>query len=337
MMKFNYILAAALAVRVSAMTTMALDTFQFFGAAEPCNINNTFGYPTKSPYNGPLPFQRYFRMMQGDGFMWWSDMEPSEGYFVLPTAQYNWCKAHNVKVRIFLGGGTSPEWVSGLSADSAETAWETFLQKLSSACPNIDLINIGNEPLSKGTWSFYSANKLGGTGSTGYDWAINAYKIVKSYFPNGLIGWNQWGCEVANQPFTSGYIAFNQACAAANAIDYIGLEFYFGDFRGYNWNWTQTQITDGLNAYHTACPGIPIHITEFTPVQKDDNAQLILTQAAVAAFKADPLVTGLSLWDPDSNYADGESGAGAGFFTNATNFRPAFTWLVNNIPLPTPQ
>jgi endo-1,4-beta-xylanase len=312
----------AIASLIIANSNPAPGKLQFFGAAVPGNINNNFG--------NVLPLESYFNAVQGDGVWWWSTMEPSQGTFILPTDQYAWCKAHNVKFRIFLGGGTSPGWVAGLDVNSAEQAWETFLQQLAAACPNIDIINLGNEPITTHEWSFFTANKLGGYGSTGWAWCINAYRIVKSYFPHTLCGWNQWGCDVPGQIAFSQYLSLNKAAAAAHAIDYIGLEFYCGNWWGSTF-WTAAQIQSGLQAYHAACPGVPIIITEFSPVTWDANEQLQMTQTAMRVFLSDPLVIGIMLWDPDSAYAVPE-GIGMGFFSDSGVSTPAFNWLINNIP-----
>ena len=268
-----------------------------FGSAIAGNINwNWSG----------LPIQTDFMAVQGDGFAWWSDMEPSQGNFSFgpALAMYNYAKSHNMKVRIFLGGGTSPGWVGGLDPNTAEAAWEKFLAALAAIMPQIDCLNLGNEPISTHAWSFANASKLGGNGSTGWDWAINAGKIVKKYFPNTMCGWNQWGCDVPGETAFSNYLALNKACAAAGAIDFIGLEAYMG-----NWGpttaalpsnrFTQGQIASGLQAYHAACPNVPIYITELSVCDTNDAGQLGLMQAAINAYRADPLVQWISIWEPE--------------------------------------
>ena len=63
----------------------------------------------------------------------------------------------------------------------------------------------------------------------------------------------------------------------------------------------------------------------------DDQEQLTLIQGAIAAYQADPLVQGLSFWQPNDPDASAESGTGAGYFTNGANFRRSFIWLINNV------
>jgi hypothetical protein len=66
---------------------------QFFGSGIPGNVSWDFG--------GVLPFQKYLGMIEGDGFAWWNQMEPSQGNFQLGSAlaMYNFAKPLGIKVR----------------------------------------------------------------------------------------------------------------------------------------------------------------------------------------------------------------------------------------------
>ena len=322
-------------------TPVAGSGLQYFGAA--INSGTEPGNLYGNTSQGRIPFKQYFNSMQEDNNTVWAMMEPSQGSWNwTAVTNYNYAKANGMPF-VWNSAGCSnqgqPGWLSGLTPAQQEAAWEDFLAHVAQQMPNIDYVEVGNEPISSGPPPFASA--LGGNGSTGYDWYIQAFKVVKKYFPNAKIGSNMFGCEIPGSFFYNQYIALTQTLFQAGVLDYVSLEGYFGNYGPgpYPYYPTTAQITAGLQGYEAVAPGVPVHYSEWTIVDVNegpnggDPGQLAIAQQILPALLADPNVTMINLWNPDC------SSVAAGwpwFCAWDSQIRPAFQYLINTVPLPKP-
>ncbi|MBV8418183.1 MAG: endo-1,4-beta-xylanase, partial [Verrucomicrobia bacterium] len=206
---------------------------QFFGAA----LNA--GTDSKQTYHsgGGVPFATYFNQFTEDASMGWDQLQPNAndfngGTLARSVADYNYAKSHGFPYcwnSTLYRQSNLPSWFPGLSPSAALRAWENLLAGIASNMPNIDQIEVFNEPIHEGRnvpANIYNA--LGGAGATGWDWLIQAFRIVRSYFPNASLGVNEWGAELTGSSIHSSYVSLLQTLKNAGVLQWFGLENYWG-------------------------------------------------------------------------------------------------------------
>jgi endo-1,4-beta-xylanase len=183
---------------------------------------------------------------------------------------------------------------------------------------------------------------MGGAGSTGYDYVINAYSLARQYLPpNFKLGVNEAYVEGVNGYNYAAYLNLLNILYSRGLIDWIGLQ-------GYNMqlNYTDSQVQQALATYATNYPNCEIHITEFSPTcggpdpgygpqQVADYWQRFLINDFIPATN----VTAVSgpWWPTSSRSAGPFSGTYGNAYliddqSNPPVASPTLTWLQGYIP-----
>jgi endo-1,4-beta-xylanase len=230
-------------------------------------------------------------------------------------ALYKYANDHNLifKQHNFFCGNQQPDWVTEANVAEAGEAWvKAFCQRY----PKTKLIDVVNEP------SHYTPkyiNGMGGSGTSGYDWVVTAYKWARKYCPNAELIINDYNIlEYDNHH--SKFMTMMQALLAAGApIDAIGAE-------GHD---TYLKNTDRvkLRLDDLTTTGLPVYITEYDINLADDTQQLNSMMEQIQMFWDDPNVKGITYWGYaiDSNYKLWRDNT---YLVNLDGtFRPAMTWL----------
>ena len=87
-------------------------------------------------------------------------------------------------------GSQEPGWVSGLSASEQLAEVEEWIQAVGQRYPNMDFMDVVNEPLHDPP-SYKDA--IGGDGSTGWDWVIWCFEKARQYCGDTKLLINEWG------------------------------------------------------------------------------------------------------------------------------------------------
>jgi endo-1,4-beta-xylanase len=231
----------------------------WFGTYE--DPGNPAYFPDKIAFaNNPGSIGPYTCIRSSNG-CYWSDLEPSQG-------NYNW--AHlDAMLKYAASANLSfctstislsvssliPSYISGLSDADKLTALGNFLQAFAARYPasKIPWISVLNEPISG---AGIMQNALGGTGSTGYDWAISLCQLYRQYFPGRLIGANETGADKTDGFRYPQFLDLCTKLTQRGLIDWVGLE-------GYGLESTPNiNITNAINSYGVL--GVPVWITELT-------------------------------------------------------------------------
>ncbi len=272
----------------------------------------------------------------------WQPVEKDRGVFRFGGADilHAQCKMNGIKMiwhtLIWGADQGTPDWWEDLSEAESKAAFETWCSKISERYgDDIYGISVLNEIASghqdEGTTRLI--NQLGGTGSSGYDWAIFIFETTRYYFPNAKLWLNDFGM-MSNQSVR------DQNCALANAvnahnpnlIDAMGMQSHYFNVNDLN----QAQITAAIDDVH-AQTGLPIHITELdisgtnddSPETHIDQKQLERYQIIFPTIWNHPKVERVTLW----GYINTENwrydqGHQTGLINrDGTGERPAFTWL----------
>jgi endo-1,4-beta-xylanase len=213
---------------------------------------------------------------------------------------YNYAMTNHLvyKHHTLIWGSQQPSWISSLDSATQYQWIETWIKKVGERYPKMDMVDVVNEPIMThnppdGGGSPARANyinALGGAGSTGWDWVINAFTLARLYMPAGTkLLLNDYGI-INDNSATYRYLQIINLLKARNLIDGIGVQGHRFELEG-----TDTTVFT-YNLGRLAETGLPIYISEFdlgnlndsgTP---NDNQQLQLYQRIFPVLWKHPAV-----------------------------------------------
>lgn len=262
-------------------------------------------------------FETYWDQFTPENEGKWGRAQPTQGTFNWAPLdrEYAFAQANNVifKQHNFIWGSQQPSWVNNGNAEVAVQAWmNAFCQRF----PNTKLIDVVNEPPPHTTPAYI--NGMGGTGTTGYDWIVNAFKWARAACPNAILVLNDFNTiENANDNNHIIDIA-NRIKAAGAPIDAIGAQGH-GAYR------VATATVKGFIDKITQQTGLPVYITEYDINLADDTQQMNIMRDQMTMFWNDPNVRGITLW----GYIVGNTWlANSGIQQSSGTMRPAMAWLM---------
>jgi endo-1,4-beta-xylanase len=268
-------------------------------------------------------FQTYWKQFTPENEGKWGSVEGIQGNFnwTALDAEYSYTQSHNIifKQHNFVWGSQQPSWIASLSAAAAQSAVQTWMQTYCSRYPNVKLIDVVNEPPPHTTPPY--SNLIGGGGSSGYDWIVNAFKWARTACPNAILLLNDYN-TIEYQTDHDHFIAIVKAIKAAGApIDAIGAQGH----AAYN---IATSTVQGFIDDLASQTGLPVYITEYDINLSSDTQQAQVMQSQVTMFWNDPNVKGVTLW----GYIEGATWqTNTGLMTSSGTMRPAMTWLATFI------
>jgi endo-1,4-beta-xylanase len=271
--------------------------------------------------------------VRSDFSMYWDQITPeNEGKWGSVEAtrdQMNWSGLDRVhdyamqhgipfKQHNFGWGSQQPSWLSGLSAADQKAQVEEWIRLFCERYPDVALIDVVNEPPPHTTPVY--ADALGGAGSSGYDWIVQAFRWAHQYCPNAILILNDYNnIEYAND--NSHFIDIvNRLKQAGAPIDAIGAQAHDAYKLS---NSTVQGFLDGLTA-----TGLPVYISEYDIDLASDSDQQKIMQQQFPMFWNDEHVHGITLW----GYVVGATWkTNTGLLTSTGMKRPALTWLMTYI------
>jgi endo-1,4-beta-xylanase len=220
-------------------------------------------------------------------------------------------KQHN-----FVWGSQQPSWIGGLSQTDQRSEVEEWIRLFCQRYPDTQLIDVVNEPPPHTTPPYTAA--LGGAGSSGYDWIVQAFKWARQYCPTSILIMNDYNTiEYAND--NSHFIDIvNRIKAAGAPIDAIGAQAH----DAYKLSTSTVQMYLDKLASST---GLPVYISEYDINLADDNQQKNVMQSQFTMYWNDANVKGVTIW----GYIVGQTWeSNTGLMTSSGTMRPAMTWLM---------
>ncbi|OGU60824.1 MAG: hypothetical protein A2V66_08720 [Ignavibacteria bacterium RBG_13_36_8] len=211
-------------------------------------------------------------------------------------AAYNLAKDNGFPFRlhVLIWGNQQPVWIEALSNSLGEQLEEIreWFEAVAARYSDIDYLEVVNEPLhdppsGAGNGNYIEA--LGGTGTTGWDWVLNAFRMAREIFPSTtklLI--NDYNI-VNSSTNVNLYLNLIELLQAENLIDGIGVQGHAFSTRG-----AVADMTQNLNTLATA--GLPIQVTELDIDGPTDETQLTDYQRIIPVFWEHPAVEGITLW-----------------------------------------
>ena len=263
----------------------------------------------------------------------------------LDTTQWNWSGLDRVysyalshhlifKEHNLIWGQQQPSWISSLDSATQYHYIETWIRNVGQRYPKTNLVDVVNEPLAghnppdglSGRANYEKA--LGGTGKTGIDWIITAFKLARKYMPaEAKLLINDYGI-INDNAATTAYLGIIDSLKAQVLIDGIGVQCHNFEI--------QTADTGVLrrNLDRLAATGLPIYISEMdlgnvgdtgTP---NDNVQLLAYQKLFPLLWQNRGVKGITLW----GYKENEMWQPTCYLVRSDGTsRPALLWIANYI------
>ncbi len=229
-------------------------------------------------------------------------------------AMYKYCMENDIvfKEHTFCWGPQQPSWVNDTNGLAAVKAWMTaFCERY----PNTAVIDVFNESLHN---SPNYKNALGGSGSSGYDYLVTAFKLAREACPKSILLYNDYNTiEYANE--NNGVIKLVKAIKAAGApIDAVGCQ-------AHDVGMVSVSTVKSYTEKIIAETGLPVHITEMDVGKADDGQQLATVKGVVEALWNNEKVQGWTYW----GYVQGATWrANTHLMSSSGSKRQALTWLM---------
>jgi endo-1,4-beta-xylanase len=221
------------------------------------------------------------------------------------------------KQHTMVWGSQQPTWLQGLSAAQQRAEVEEWIRLFCERYPDVDQIDVVNEPPPHTTPVYLQA--LGGTGASGYDWIVQAFKWTRQYCPNATLILNDYN-TIEYSADNTRFISIVKAIKAAGApIDAVGAQAHDAFKLPTD---TVKMFIDRL-ASET---GLPVYISEYDIDLADDARQQQVMQSQMTMFWNHQAVRGITLW----GYVVGSTWRpNTGLMSSSGAPRPALSWLLD--------
>ncbi len=223
---------------------------------------------------------------------------------------------------VMVWGNQQPGWMAAL--DSAEQIQELqeWFDTVAARYPETWQIEVVNEPLhdppdDPEDGGYMDA--LGGSGATGWDWIVNAFRMARSAFGDSTsLLLNDYSIMNSAQA-TQDYLGIIDALVAEDTLlSAIGFQAH-----GFSHNASNDLILRNIDSL--ASRGLPLYITELDIDGETDLKHVNGYMRLFPLFWEHPAIQGITLW----GFRPGmwRTDQGAYLIDGDGNERPAMTWL----------
>ncbi|WP_438031419.1 endo-1,4-beta-xylanase [Sorangium sp. So ce204] len=263
---------------------------------------------------------RYWNQLSPENEGKWGSVEPTRDVMnwagMDRVRDYARQKGIPYKGHTLIWGAQQPGWIANLSQSEQRAEVEEWIQAFCQRYPDVAIIDVVNEPPPHTTPSYMNA--LGGAGSSGYDWIVQAFKWARQYCPNAKLLLNDYNNIEYSSDNQNTLNIVNRIRAAGAPIDGIGAQAH----DAYKLN---TSTVKGF-LDRLAGTGLPVYITEYDINLANDTQQLNVMQSQFPMFYEHPSVKGITLW----GYISGQTWvANSGLMSSSGQMRPAMSWLMS--------
>lgn len=250
-------------------------------------------------YSTPqLPsFQTYWNQVTPENAGKWGSAESQRDVMNWTTldAMVAFAKANNYPVRfhVLVWGNQQPGWIESLTPTEQLAEIEEWFAAVSARYPDLNYVEVVNEPLhdppdGAGDGNYIAA--LGGTGTTGWDWVLNSFRMARRHFPTAKLMINEYGI-LSSLSTANRYLTIINLLKAENLIDGIGVQGHAFTTVGAS----ATTMRSVLNAL--AATGLPIQVTEMDiDGLAGPTAQKNEYERVFPVLWEHPGVQGITLW-----------------------------------------
>ena len=238
----------------------------------------------------------------------------------------NYAKQHGIpwKFHTLIWGSQYPSWMNNLSTSEQKAEIIEWFDAAAARYPDVDMIDVVNEAYMQDP-NNWNAGKhapipfrdaLGGTGSTGFEWIVQSFKMARERWPNAILIYNDYNTLEWNNEIQWIKQIIPKLVQAGAPIDAVGFQAH--GLKGTSANTLKSRLDDIWNSIK-----LPMYITEYDIGEGDDQAQLNNYRDHITVMWNHPKVVGITIW----GYILGSTWvANTGIIRNGQD-RPAMTWL----------
>jgi endo-1,4-beta-xylanase len=289
-----------------------------------------------SPGTASLNFANYWNQVTPENGGKWGTVEGTRDVYnwAQADAAYALAKANGFpfKWHTLIWGNQQPAWIESLPVAEQREEIEEWFREIAARYPDIDQIEVVNEPLHdppRGPTNGNYIDALGGSGTTGWDWVITSFELARQYFPDSELILNDYSITNDNNA-TTNYIALLRLLQERGLVDAIGDQ-------GHAFSTTEPAPMNNHrnNLNRLAELGMPIYITELDidgVLQGviHHETQLNSFKRIFPVFWEHPAVKGVTIW----GYVRGfhwRNNTGAWLLYPNGGERPALQWLIRYV------
>ena len=209
-------------------------------------------------------------------------------------------------------GQQQPAWIGDLEPTEQRREVEEWIALVAKRYPNVDFIDVVNEPLHARP---VYAEALGGYGDTRWDWVVTAFELARNAFPDAALQLNDYNI-LRDGTATTRYLDLIEALQERGLIDAIGVQ-------GHSLERVPVAVL-AANLDRLAETGLPVYVTELDVAVRDDLSQARRVRELYELFAAHPAVRGVTFW----GYREGMIWREDAYLLRADGTpRPALEWL----------
>lgn len=274
-------------------------------------------------------FMKYWNQITAENEHKWASIEGTRGSMNFSGGDrvVNFAKEQGIlwKFHTLVWGSQYPSWMNQLNSTQQLAEIEEWYDAVKKKYPDIPMIDVVNEA-QPGHAEPPFKNALGGSGASGHDWIVEAFKMARERWPKAILIYNDYNnCEYSNDVNWT-YNMVKAIMQAGAPIDAIGCQAHDA--------YKLSTATVKANIDKLASLGLPIFITEYDIGEADDNKQKKIMEEQFTMFWNHPKIVGVTYW----GYVNGSTWRdNTGLMQSNGNERPALTWLkeyVKNNPNP---
>jgi endo-1,4-beta-xylanase len=287
-----------------------------------------------SPGTASLNFANYWNQVTPENGGKWGTVEGTRDVMNWAQADeaYALAKSHGFtfKWHTLVWGSQQPGWIAALPAEEQLAEIDEWYAAIAARYPEIDQIDVVNEPLHAPPAYI---NALGGAGTTGWDWVIKSFEMARQYFPNAQLLINDYSITNDGNA-TTRYLQIIQLLKDRGLIDGIGDQVH-----AFSTTEAAPMPNHRANLDRLAATGLPIYGSEFDLDGVafgviNDDVQVANYKRVFPVFWEHPAVKGITIW----GYVRGfhwRNAQGDWLLYPNGGERPALQWLiryVQNVP-----
>ena len=243
-------------------------------------------------------WESYWNQVTPENAGKWGHVEANRDRMTWETLDemYSWAKDRGYPLRfhVLVWGNQQPGWIATLPQQEQLEEIEEWFAAVAERYPDLDYVEVVNEPLhdppnqnDAGGGFYYEA--LGGAGSSGWDWVLNAFRMAETHFPNAKLLINDYNI-LNSTSNVNRYLQLIGLLQAENLIDGIGVQAHA--FTTVN----ASESTLQTNLDRLAATGLPIQVTELDIDGASDRDQWLEYRRVFPVLWEHPGVIGITLW-----------------------------------------
>ncbi|MCB0584619.1 MAG: endo-1,4-beta-xylanase, partial [Phaeodactylibacter sp.] len=228
---------------------------------------------------------------------------------------------------VLIWGNQQPSWIENLPVSEQRAEIEEWFQAVANRYSDIDFVEVVNEalhdpPNSPGQGGGNYIEALGGSGATGWDWVLEAFRLARQYFPNAALLINDYNI-VNSASNTNQYLEIIGLLQNEGLIDQIGVQAH-----AFSTTASESMMRSNLDAL--AATGLPVYVSEMDIDGPTDEIQLASYQRIFPVFWEHPAVKGITMWGFRPGMWRTQQGAYL-IGQDGVTERPAMEWLRNYV------